>query len=434
MRGGNTAATSTVTPGATPGVVAPRHVQLPDIPVDNNVLFELLVFIYSALVLGLQYINLYKTVWWLPHSSAHYGLNFHLIDAHLCGLLVIITSRRLLYFIYKEVYTYKPSRACLYWIIRLMKLVCVGLVLIAFFYCSYHIVLKYSVIYNLFLCYPLVTYFILFRFDSRPFFGKVIPVQPSLWQQEKGGGTPRHRAGRGDNIGHLSHGAALPVHVCTLSPEAIRDEVETLKTDFNGRVTQILFDSMLCAYYMGCVPLCFAQNTLYYDTWWVGQHVGLVWISTFFVFAVHYLPAKYLDVFHRSALHLGRWVKVEGRHAHVPYTAWSELQVWQQGALVKHVKGLFKAEGISNAAEPGNSMHTRLYFMFHQPLRVITTMLLLTSALVLYQFYILAQATEWSHILSVSILLFSNYTTLFKLTRDRIVLGRAYGKEESSIL
>ena len=41
--------------------------------------------------------------------------------------------------------------------------------------------------------------------------------------------------------------------------------------------------------------------------------------------------------------------------------SWSELQVWQQGALVKHVKGLFKAEGISNAAEPGNSMHARLY-------------------------------------------------------------------------
>ena len=73
-------------------------------------------------------------------------------------------------------------------------------------------------------------------------------------------------------------------------------------------------------------------------------------------------------------------------------------------------------------------------FMFHQPLRVINTMLLLTSALVLYQFYVLAQATEWSHILSVSILMFSNYTTLFKLTRDRIVLCRAYGKEESSML
>jgi len=74
MGGGNTAATSTVTSGATSSIVAPRHVQLPDIPIDNNILFELLVFIYSAVVLGLQYINLYKTVWWLPHSSAHYGL------------------------------------------------------------------------------------------------------------------------------------------------------------------------------------------------------------------------------------------------------------------------------------------------------------------------------------------------------------------------
>jgi len=60
-------------------------------------------------------------------------------------------------------------------------------------------------------------------------------------------------------------------------------------------------------------------------------------------------------------------------------------------------------------------------------------MLVLTAALVLYQFYILAQATEWSHILSISILLFSNYYTLFKLARDRIVLGRAY-KDESSML
>jgi len=74
MVGGNTASTCTVSPGAAVGIMAPRHVHLPDIPLDNNVLFELLVFIYSAMVLGLQYVNLYKTVWWLPHSSAHYGL------------------------------------------------------------------------------------------------------------------------------------------------------------------------------------------------------------------------------------------------------------------------------------------------------------------------------------------------------------------------
>jgi len=80
-----------------------------------------------------------------------------------------------------------------------------------------------------------------------------------------------------------------------------------------------------------------------------------------------------------------------------------------------------------------NALVCNVQFMFHRPLRVITTMLLLTSALVLYQFYVLAQATEWSHVLSISILLFSNYYTLFKLTRDRIVLSRAY-KDESAML
>jgi len=74
MGGGNTAAASSVSPGAAAGIISPRHVHLPEIPLDNNVLFELLVFVYSAVVLGLQYVNLYKTVWWLPHSSARYGL------------------------------------------------------------------------------------------------------------------------------------------------------------------------------------------------------------------------------------------------------------------------------------------------------------------------------------------------------------------------
>lgn len=64
------------------------------------------------------------------------------------------------------------------------------------------------------------------------------------------------------------------------------------------------------------------QNTLYYDAWWVGQHVCLVWLSGFVMYSIHYLPAKYVDVLHSCALHLGRWIKVEGRHAHVPYNAW----------------------------------------------------------------------------------------------------------------
>ncbi len=55
-------------------------------------------------------------------------------------------------------------------------------------------------------------------------------------------------------------------HSCVLTPDIIRDEVEMLKVDFNNRVKQILFNSMLTAYYMTFVPLCFAQ-------------VGTLWLT-----------------------------------------------------------------------------------------------------------------------------------------------------------
>lgn len=45
----------------------------------------------------------------------------------------------------------------------------------------------------------------------------------------------------------------------------------------------------------------------------------------------------------------------------IVFPRWSESTIWNQGALVKHSKELFKAEGISNAAEPGHSAHSRFY-------------------------------------------------------------------------
>ena len=50
---------------------------------------------------------------------------------------------------------------------------------------------------------------------------------------------------------------------------------------------------------------------------------------------------------------------------HCTVCRWSELQVWPQGALVKHVRGLFKADGVNVTAEPGNTMHSRFYVSDH---------------------------------------------------------------------
>lgn len=43
-----------------------------------------------------------------------------------------------------------------------------------------------------------------------------------------------------------------------------------------------------------------------------------------------------------------------------PYR-WSEEVVWQQGSLVRHNQCLYKAEGISNVAEPGKNADKVFY-------------------------------------------------------------------------
>ncbi|KAL3883145.1 hypothetical protein ACJMK2_029438 [Sinanodonta woodiana] len=405
--------------------VLPKHANIPEIPGDSNISFEAMLYIFGVIVMCMQYINLYKTVWWLPHSHANYALNFYLIDPYLAAFLCLLMSRRLIWCYIHEVYGSRQATGCIYWLVQLSKLLLMVTVVSALFYTGYHVLINHAILHCLFLCCPIATYGFLFGPSLKPLYQKNLnwpsPVleRPTFFHQKSKDGSERD---------------FFLFHNCVLTPDIVREEVEILKVDFNNRVKQVLFNSMLTAYYLTFVPLCFAQNTLYYDTWWVGQHVFLTWLSTFLMLCAHFLPPKYLDLMHRCALHLGRWQKVEGRHAHVPYNAWSELQVWPQGALVKHVKGLFKADGINVTAEPGNSMHGRFYFLFHRPLRVLNWTLILTWLLVGYQFFCLLQCGDWSHIICMALVLFCNYYTLFKLLRDRIILAKTYRDEDSGTL
>ncbi|XP_048769380.1 transmembrane protein 39A-like isoform X1 [Ostrea edulis] len=406
--------------------VLPKHCHLPEIPSDPNMSFEAMLYFFGVIAMGLQYINLYRTVWWLPHSHANYALNFYLIDVYLVLFLCVLMSRRIVWCFVQEVYGSRSTKSVIYWIVQVFKGALLVSIALGLVYTAYQVVANHSALYCLFLSCPVITYVFLFGPSIKPLYHKCLVWPTPVCDR------PRHRREEDE---------VILFHNCVLTPDIIRSEVDYFKSDFNNRIKQVLFNSLLTAYYMTFVPLCFAQhvqntcescwNTLYYDTWWVGQHVVVTWLSAFLMLIVHYLPPKYLDLLHRTALHLGRWQKVEGRHAHVPYNAWSELTVWPQGALVKHVKGLFKADGINVTAEPGNGMHGRFYFLFHQPMRVVNWLLILTWLLVGYQFFCLLQSTEWNHIICIALVLFCNYYTLFKLLRDRIIIAKAY-KEEIS--
>lgn len=154
------------------------------------------------------------------------------------------------------------------------------------------------------------------------------------------------------------------MHACSSIAPNIRAEVENLKTNFNNRMKQILFNSIINSYYAGFIPCCFAQNFLFYDIYWATQHVGFIFLGCFCAYAIQILPLRYCDILHRSALHLGVWDRVDTRPILPVAYLWQEDLVWPQGILVRHGKDMYRAHGEVNAAEPGNAMYTRFYVSF----------------------------------------------------------------------
>lgn len=54
--------------------LAPKHIPIPEVPVDGQLSFETLSLAVSIIAACLQLLNLYKTVWWLPNSYNGYSM------------------------------------------------------------------------------------------------------------------------------------------------------------------------------------------------------------------------------------------------------------------------------------------------------------------------------------------------------------------------
>lgn len=52
----------------------PKHIPFPDVPQSSEMLNELLMFGYTSLATSLQFLHLYRTVWWLPESHTKYAM------------------------------------------------------------------------------------------------------------------------------------------------------------------------------------------------------------------------------------------------------------------------------------------------------------------------------------------------------------------------
>ncbi|XP_004082414.1 transmembrane protein 39B [Oryzias latipes] len=428
-------------PLAAQTVVPLKHCKIPELSVDQNVLFELHLFFCHLIALFVHYVNIYKSVWWYPpsHPPSHTSLNFHLIDYNMLVFTIILLARRLIAAIVKE--ASQSGKLSFPHSIFLVTARFAVLTLTGWSLCRSLIYLfrTYSVLSLLFLCYPFGMYIPLFWLscDLR----RAGPLSPiaSIGSKEACG------ASRGrdylsvlketwkQHTSQLYGVQAMPTHSCCISPDLIRKEVEYLKMDFNWRMKEVLVSSMLSAYYVAFVPVWFVKSTQYVDKRWSCELFILVSVSTSVILMRHLLPPQYCDLLHKAAAHLGCWQKVDPAScSNVLQHIWSEEYMWPQGVLVKHNKNVFKAMGHYNVAVPSDVSHYRFYFFFNKPLRILNILIILEGAMIFYQLYSLICSEKWHQTISLALILFSNYYAFFKLLRDRIVLGKAYSFSSSS--
>ncbi|CAG0881815.1 unnamed protein product [Darwinula stevensoni] len=244
---------------------------------------------------------------WCPRNRFGAKQNFYLIDPYLVYFIATLLCRRLIWQVIQGLTTLILPSSISKHVLEFLKLFVIGAIVGNLLWCTYHIFQNHPVMNFCYLFYPFAVYVILFWPCMNAFFDLIPSCEP-----------------REDRVKTSKAGL---YHTCSSSPQTIRGEVEMLKGDFNLRMRHVLFNSLLNAYYVGFLPCCFAQTALHYDVTWATLHLAYIWVSCFIFHMIHCYPPRYCDTLHRAALHLGRWSKVEGRHAYLPYALHNVIRV-----------------------------------------------------------------------------------------------------------
>lgn len=374
--------------------------------IRHPIKFEAFLFIYLVFALLLQKVNIYKS-------------NFHLIDINLVLLTIVILCRRLAWCAFQTLqfrWRINDSSKSI-GTKRLVVFVCALLVLVL---SVIQLIQKTSVFNLLFLFYPLLLYLSLFGFtlEPRPYRERFDPPKKFLYHLNLAG-RPRdlpplelsHDGGQANHI--LEYSTLLPA-----SPDEIRSEVDTLVADLMVRLKQLLFNSLLSAYYVGFIPMLFADNHLYYDKWWCVEHTIFVWANSFVILSSHLLPPSYCQILHRCAIHLGCWARCpHNEKAEI----WSPNKVWLRDAIVQWNGESFKAEGLHNVAIPCDSSQECFYLVFNSRLQIHSWLLAMQCVLVAFEIVVLLRSFFWFQIMNMSVFLSFNYFILYRLLYNRLL-------------
>lgn len=64
----------TITNEPTTYPIQPKHIRFPDVPYSSELVNELMIFAYTLIATAMQFLHLYRTVWWLPESNTNQAM------------------------------------------------------------------------------------------------------------------------------------------------------------------------------------------------------------------------------------------------------------------------------------------------------------------------------------------------------------------------
>lgn len=411
------------------------HARVPYIPAMHGLLFEGFLFIYLIVALFCQYLYIYKTVWWYPLNlpPSNMSMNFDLIDINLTSLLVILFTYRFIKAALLEHFRpdYNNLLLVLAWLFLVLVIVAVWVMeLVRNLFAILEDVSHFKF---LFLCYPILLWL--------PFYG----LAEEGWITYAWNFIFSKENSKNHKVVDPNHWQKLQAHfksICQLSPSAIvtpdpekvRDDVKQLCLDFNTRLTEVIFTSTLCAYYAGLVPMFFTKPYHYFNFPWSLQHSILIMVNCFTMVSSHLFTTSYLEVLHKCASLLGKWVPLPHPDYRISAEQCASLQppVWHQsviypkGAIISHNGKPFIAAGEHNTAIPNNLTHSRFYRIFQNPLGLLNVFVTIHLLVVVYQIYVILFSSHWEQLIAPTLLQFFSFYFLYHVLRDRIVLGKAY--------
>ncbi|KAI6197987.1 hypothetical protein M3Y94_01290800 [Aphelenchoides besseyi] len=254
-------------------------------------------------------------------------------------------------------------------------------------------------------------------------------------------------------------------HICDVDDrKEFWREAMILGMELRYRLYCCIYAAFFTAYFSIFLPSVFVpkrtnsgieQHYLTESCWF---HMMIVFVTSFFLYALYRFPPELIDRLYQTSCHLGSWVPpTEADMDRCP----SQGYVWKSGRVVRSYEEwdrmgkqhylhnqivsvptdnfnyLFKSERHPHfdrvAASPCSELHQRIYKLGENPILWVRYACIAQLVLIVWQFHELVMSTDWQHIFTLVMLMFANYVLIGKYFKDYVVFSYIYADDRKAV-